>query len=132
MPLKLELKAGERVLLGDFVVVNEGGRTRLCIEGDAPVLRERDLLMPEAASSLAERLYLAIQSMYLSRDTARYLADYQRLAREIAGGEPATRPFLDAIDHSVAAGHLYKAMRVAQRLIRRDGQPALSKLAKAG
>ena len=117
MALKLELKAGERLLVGDTVVVNEGGRARLSIEGDAPVLREKDLLAPEAAHSAGERLYLAVQSMYLSRRPERFLADYAGLSRAIVAARPDLRGRVEAIDALVAAGSLYKAMRAAQILI---------------
>ncbi len=127
MALKLELKAGERVQLGDLVIVNQGGRTRLCIEGDTPVLRERDMLAPEAATSLPKRLYLAMQSMYLSRDAGRFQPEITRLAREIEAAEPASRPFIEAIEQQLGCGQLYRAMREAQRLILRDTDAAVAK-----
>lgn len=127
MALKLELKAGERVLLGDLVIVNQGGRTRLCIEGDAPVLRERDMLAPEAANSLPKRLYLAMQSMYLSRDAGRFRPEIARLAREIVAAEPASRPVIEAIERQIGSGQLYRAMREAQRLIPREPGEALAR-----
>ncbi|SHF26550.1 flagellar protein FlbT [Kaistia soli DSM 19436] len=127
MPLKLELKAGERVLLGDLVIVNQGGRTRLCIEGDAPVLRERDMMAPEAANSLPKRLYLAMQSMYLSRDASRFLPEIARLTREIVDAEPGFRPFVEAIERQLHSGQLYRAMREVQRLILHDVDTSLAK-----
>ncbi len=41
MALKVELKPGEKFILGDSVIVNDDQRTRLTIEGEAPILRER-------------------------------------------------------------------------------------------
>jgi flagellar protein FlbT len=120
MALKLELKAGERLLLGDCVVVNEGGRTRLSIEGNAPVLREKDLVVPGKADSAAKRLCLALQCMYLSKRPERFLADYARVSREIVIGFPQRRGRIEAIDGLVAAGRLYKAMRAAQLLVQEE------------
>ena len=37
--LKIELKPGERVMLGDCVITNHDQRTRLLVEGTAPILR---------------------------------------------------------------------------------------------
>ncbi len=127
MALKLELKAGERVQLGELVIVNQGGRTRLCIEGDTPVLRERDMLAPEAATSLPKRLYLALQSMYLSRDFGRYQPEVARLSHEIAKAEPASGPVIDAIDTLLRSGQPYRALREAQRLILSDANATLAK-----
>lgn len=123
MALKLELKAGERLRLGDCVVVNQGGRARLLIEGDAPVLRERDLAVPGSADSAAKRLYLAVQSMYLSGRPGRFRSDYLEIAREILGKAPDRRQSLDAIGDLVEAGRFYPAMRAARRLVEESGEP---------
>jgi flagellar protein FlbT len=44
MPLKIELKPQERIILGNCVVTNTGQRTRLLNEGSVPILREKDIL----------------------------------------------------------------------------------------
>src|SRR5205814_1697458 len=64
MALKVELKPGERILIGDCVVTNADQRTRLLIDGSAPILREKDILTAERADSPAKRIYLAVQLMY--------------------------------------------------------------------
>ena len=71
MPLKVELKPGERILIGDCVITNADQRTRLIIEGEAPILRERDILNFKTADTPAKRIYLAVQLMYTSRDAPR-------------------------------------------------------------
>jgi flagellar biosynthesis repressor protein FlbT len=125
MSLKLELKAGERFLVGDCLLVNVGGRARLSIEGDAPVLRERDMLRPDRANSAAKRLYVAVQSMYLTREPERFRAEYLRLSREIAAADPAAGALVATIEHLVAIGQLYKAMREAQHLVAMELQRAM-------
>ena len=54
MALKVELKPGERIILGECVVTNGDQRTRLLIEGDAPILREKDILTPEHCQHAGE------------------------------------------------------------------------------
>ena len=51
MALKVELKPGERVIIGDCVVTNSDQRTRLLIEGETPILREKDILTSETANT---------------------------------------------------------------------------------
>ncbi len=41
---------------------------RLLIEGDTPILREKDILTGETANTPAKRIYLSVQLMYLSKD----------------------------------------------------------------
>jgi flagellar protein FlbT len=56
MALKVELKPGERIIIGESVVTNDDQRTRLFIQGTAPILRERDIMTPERADSPGWRL----------------------------------------------------------------------------
>ena len=53
MGLKVELKAGERFILGDCLVTNGNQRTRLLIEGDTPILREKDIMTAAQANKPA-------------------------------------------------------------------------------
>jgi len=66
MGLKVELKPGERIIIGESIVTNDDQRTRLVIEGDAPILREKDIMTVEDANTPCKRVYLVVQLMYLS------------------------------------------------------------------
>src|SRR5690606_24725730 len=68
MTLKVELKPGERIVVGRSLITNGSSRSRLIIEGEEPVLRERDILTPETANTPARRIYLTVQLMYLRGD----------------------------------------------------------------
>jgi flagellar biosynthesis regulator FlbT len=46
VPLRVELKPFERIVIGETVLVNSGTRTSFLIDGDAPILRERDTITP--------------------------------------------------------------------------------------
>ena len=72
MALKIELKPGERFILGSSVITNGDHRTRLFISGEAPILREKDILTKETADSPAKRIYLVVQLIYLDQDSRRH------------------------------------------------------------
>ena len=76
MPLRVELKPFERIVVGESVIINSGSRTSFLIDGEAPILRERDTVTAETADTPAKRLYFCIQLMYLKNDIARYRASY--------------------------------------------------------
>lgn len=117
MPLKLELKAGERIMLGDCLIINEGARTRLCIAGPTPVLRERDMLLPKDRHSLAEQFYLVVQGMYLAGDRAAGFSDYRRLAADISAAVPTAAAAVAVVEQAVCEGRLFNAMRQAQAVV---------------
>ncbi|ODT64744.1 MAG: flagellar biosynthesis repressor FlbT [Pelagibacterium sp. SCN 63-23] len=136
MALKVELKPGERLLIGNCVVTNSDQRTRLFIDGNAPILREKDILTAETADTPAKRLYLAIQLMYIDESSDRARESYLDLSKEFRAAVPSSAPIIDQINNEILTGSLYKALKAAQRLIeyeqdllshasaRRSGVPA--------
>ena len=91
MPLRVELKPFERIVIGETVLVNSGTRTSFLIDGDAPILRERDTITAETANTPAKRLYLCVQTMYLKNDIPRYRTAYQGFLRELRDANPGAR-----------------------------------------
>jgi flagellar protein FlbT len=117
MALKVELKPGERVIVGDCTLTNCGQRTRLLIEGSIPILREKDILTSAAADTPAKRIYLAVQLMYMSRDPRTHHETYFALVREMVQAAPSTWAFVEVINNQILTGNLYKALKEAKRLI---------------
>jgi flagellar biosynthesis repressor protein FlbT len=117
MALKVELKPGERIIIGESVVTNDDQRTRLFIQGNAPILRERDIMTPERADSPAKRIYLAVQLMYTSRDPRAHHDIYFALVRDIIQAAPTIWPYIEGINNRILTGEMYKALKEAKRLI---------------
>jgi len=117
MPLKVELKPGERLIVGNCVITNSDQRTRLFIDGKAPILREKDILTFETADSPAKRIYLAVQLMYIHEDTAKLSEDYFKLINDIVSAAPSTIRIVDEINNEILTGQLYKALKAAKKLI---------------
>ncbi len=117
MTLKIELKRDERVILGDCVVTNRGQRTRLEIQGQLPILREKDILAPEQADTPAKRIYLAVQLMYTSKEPHDHQMSYLQLVHEMLESAPGARPFIDSINNQILTGNLYKALKETRKLI---------------
>lgn len=117
MALKVELKPRERILIGDCVITNDDQRTRLLIEGDAPILREKDIMTAEAASTPAKRIYLAVQLMYTSKDPRAQHEVYFALMRDLVTAAPSTWPYIENINNQILTGQLYNALKAAKKLI---------------
>jgi flagellar biosynthesis repressor protein FlbT len=115
--LKIELKPGERVMLGDCVVTNHDQRTRLLVEGGAPILREKDIMTESRADTPAKRIYFAVQLMYISRDPAAYHEMYFKLVRDIVQAAPSMWPLIESINNQILTGELYKALKEVKNLI---------------
>ncbi|MBX3548260.1 MAG: flagellar biosynthesis repressor FlbT [Xanthobacteraceae bacterium] len=117
MGLKVELKPGERIIIGDSIVTNDDQRTKLIIEGDAPILREKDIMTSDAANTPCKKIYLVVQLMYLSRDPAVHHELYFTLMKETVNAAPSTQPYFDRINNQILTGNVYKALKETQSLI---------------
>ena len=117
MSLKVELKPHERLIVGNCVITNSDQRTRLFIDGKAPVLREKDILSPATADSPAKRIYFAVQLMYLDDDIDKLRREYFALVTDLVRAAPSTIQTIDEINNEILTGQLYKALRAAKKLI---------------
>ena len=117
MALRIELKPGERILIGESVLINSDQRATFLIEGSAPILRERDILTPEQADTPAKRIYLAVQLMYTSRDPRAHHDVYFALMRDIVQAAPSTWGYVESINNRILTGDLYKALKEAKNLV---------------
>lgn len=117
MALKVELKPGEKLLVGNCIITNADQRTRLFIDGRAPILREKDILTSETANTPAKRIYLAVQLMYIDDDIGPARETYFSLINDFVQAVPSSTEIVNQINNEILTGALYKALKAAQRLI---------------
>lgn len=119
MALVIDLKPNEKVIVGNAVITNDKQRTRLQIDGDAPILREKDVMQIDEADSPCKRVYYIIQGMYLAsaeKATEMY-DDYFKSIKEVQNAAPSTLPYFNTINSHILGGHYYKALKAAKDLI---------------
>jgi flagellar protein FlbT len=86
LPLKLSLKPGERFVLNGAVVQNGDRRGVLVLQNKASVLREKDIMQQEDATTPARRIYFPVMMMYLDEPGAgRYYDEFVRRLTEFMG-----------------------------------------------
>jgi flagellar biosynthesis repressor protein FlbT len=117
MALKVELKPGERILVGEAVITNHDQRARFLIEGAAPILREKDIMTAALADTPAKRIYLAVQLMYTSRNPRDHHDIYFALVRDIIRAAPSMSPYIANINNHILTGEMYKALKETRKLI---------------
>jgi flagellar protein FlbT len=117
MALVIDLKPGEKILIGTAVVTNDSQRTRLHISGDTPILREKDVMKEEDADTPCKKAYFLIQCMYMARNPKTYHEKYFNIIKEIQHAAPKLTFFFVSINEKIIEGHYYKAMKEAKDLI---------------
>ena len=117
MTLRIELKPGERILIGECVITNSDQRARFVVDGRTPILREKDIMTASRADTPAKRIYLAVQLMYTSRDPRVHHETYFALIRDILRAAPSTWQYIEGINNNILTGEMYKALKEAKKLI---------------
>jgi flagellar protein FlbT len=87
------------------------------IEGQTPVLREKDILTATTANTPAKRVYLALQLMYTARDPRQHHEIYFSLLADMLRAAPSTAECFATINNLILTGNLYKALKEAKKLI---------------
>lgn len=119
MPLRIELKPGEKVFIGGAVIENGPARNHLTVLNDVPVLRERDILTEQTADSPCKRIYLAVQLMYMDeRHMPQHQQAFGELIKAVIDAAPSTVNLLDRISAFILNGEYYQALKAAKELIR--------------
>ncbi|HXA70609.1 MAG TPA: flagellar biosynthesis repressor FlbT [Stellaceae bacterium] len=131
MPLAINLKPNERLIVNGVVLQNTGTAAKLLIHNNAAVLREKDIITEADAATPARRIYFAIQCRYLfpAKETT-YLPLIYQFIQEFESAAPSTVALTREIRAHVDAGALYHALKSARQLIARE-QEILNGLPRA-
>lgn len=122
MALVIDLKPGEKILIGEAVITNDGARARLHIAGDSAILREKDVLQEKDADTPCKKIYFLIQCMYLSKTPGEYHRKYFDLVEDIQRAAPSCRVFFMQINEQIISGFYYKAMKLGKELIQHEAE----------
>ncbi len=121
MPLKLDFKAGDKMIINGTVIENVGSNAKLLVHNEASILREQDILSETESLTPSSRVYYALQCAYIFPDQAeQYLADCRQLMADYVAAAPSAREIVDEILHQMENGTQYKTLKAAQKLIRHE------------
>jgi flagellar protein FlbT len=123
LPLAINLRPNERLIVNGVVLQNSGSATKLLIHNNASVLREKDIITEADATTPARRIYFAIQCKYLfSAGDAAYLPLIYQSIEEFETAAPSTVGLTREIRANLDQGALYRALKSAKQLIARERQ----------
>jgi flagellar biosynthesis repressor protein FlbT len=128
MPLKITLKPHERLILAGAAITNGNATANLIIENSVPILRKKDILKEQDATSPARRIYFVIQLMYLDMENrVSYQGKFWDLVREFVHAAPSSRALINEINRHVMVERHYAALKAAQKLVKYEDSILLGK-----
>jgi flagellar protein FlbT len=121
MPLKLSLKPGEKFVLNGAVVQNGDRRSALLLQNKASVLREKDIMQVDEATSPSRRIYFPVMMMYLEQagGETTYNDEFVQRLSEFMGAVRNPDILNDCVNISrfVMVKEYYKALVLCRKLI---------------
>ena len=120
MPLKIELKPGERLIVGNALITNDKERVKLFIEGNVPILREKYVLTEQEADTPCKKVYYVLQEMYLAKDPKVLHPEYFARINEIVQAAPSFAHMIDELNLDILGGDYYAALKHMMAIIERE------------
>lgn len=120
MPLKIELKPHESIIIGESLITNDGERTRFYIEGNVPILREKFILREKEANTPCKRVYFVVQQMYLSRGDDKLQDMYLEYVRDLQKAAPSLIPYIAPVTENIINSDYYNAIKNADKLLKKE------------
>lgn len=120
MSLILKLAPGERLFINGAVVTNGDRRAYLMVETKAQIVREKDVLLPEDASTPVRRAYFAAQNVLLNAQSSLGSIDIFLQQLECLRGvflKVEHRTLLDEAENQMRQGNTYRALAALRELI---------------
>lgn len=118
MGLKITLKPNEKMVIGGAVITNGASKTHFIIENKVPILRQKDILSEEEATTAARLIYFVIQLMYIDENNLiTYHNRYWHLVRKFLKAAPSQLPVVDQISELVFQREYYRALKYAKKLM---------------
>ena len=122
MPLLIDIKPGDKVIINGAVIENAGNSTKLFIHNQAAILRGKEVLSEEDCGTPAARAYFALQCAYIFTDKHDdYLAKFDKFLDDYLAACPSAKAIGEQIRKEVKDDKLYRALKAAQKLIAHEG-----------
>jgi flagellar protein FlbT len=126
MPLKIQLKPQERVIINGAVIEGHPeSRTEIVVLNNASVMRQKHILQESETDTPCKRLYFALQMLYIDEDNrANYIDSFKKFHKDLEDTFtlPPIREALRLINVSVSDGKYYDALKICRDLIKVEAE----------
>jgi len=121
MPLTIDFKSGDRLIVNGAVVENVGSNAKLLVHNQAMILRGREVISEEDSNTPASRVYFTLQCAYIFPERQSYYMElFEKLLDEYAAACPSAKPLAEEILSLTQENNFYKALKVSFKLIRHE------------
>lgn len=117
MPLRLELKPFERLIINGALLRNGDRRSTFLIETQCKFLRESEIITESEADTACKQLHLTLTVIYLADDPAQGIDLFFRQATDLIRLAPAAAPQVAVIAEALESSAFYRAIKLGRKLV---------------
>lgn len=118
MPLIIDLKPGEKMIINGAVIENAGTNTKFRILNDCSLLRQKEILSSSDSVTPASRVYYALQCAYIFSDKSEeHMRQFNNYLSAYVAACPSASSIADSIADAIGQGQLYKGLKMTRRLL---------------
>ncbi len=125
MPLKVNIKPGDKFVVNGAVMVAGNKGASLVLQNEATILLGKDIMQEDDAKTPAKRIYFTILLMYLDdQDRKKYYPMFMKLIEDFMEATTfnEVRKTLLHIVQDVNAGKYYRALKTCKALINYESE----------
>lgn len=124
MPLLIELKAKDKIIINGAVIENISNmNTKLMLHNRASILREREILAVEDASTPASRIYYDLQCAYVFKEQrAEHMEQFRQNLGDYIAACPSASPIAKEIDALIEGDNYYKALKKSKEILLHEAE----------
>jgi flagellar biosynthesis repressor protein FlbT len=130
MALKITLKPQEKLIIGGAVLQNGKNRSEFLVENNVAVLRQKDIMREDQATTYCSKIYFVIQLMYIDgANLVQYHNTYWTLVKDLVKAVPSALNHIGAISEHLLKNEYYQALKSAKKLMKYE-QEVLDRVRK--
>lgn len=121
MPLIIDLKPNEKLIINGAVIENIGANTKLRVLNDCTLMRQKEILSDTDAVTPASRVYYALQCAYIFPELKdKYLEAFNECLLSYLDACPSARDIGVKIATALSDGQYYRALKSAKGLLEHE------------
>lgn len=121
--LKLAIKPGEKIYIGRSTLLIRADTTvTVYIDGDQPVLKDREAIDPKTAVTPVDQLHALLQEMYLHGQATQHMVRYRELTQKVAVQSTECANLVKTIERWLIEDNHYMAIRAIARAAHKQRQ----------
>ena len=123
MPLRIKMPAYDRLMINGAVVENSGVATTLVFHNQCDILRQKEIMQEDEATTPARRVYYTLQCAYMFEDDRDKYTDYcEQFLTDYATAAPSSSELIEQIRTLLRKHKFYHALQHVTRLMEHESE----------